>query len=226
MKINRKPRVTCWSRAGVGLASLIVAGATVAASQGEFRQHEAHEHGHGTMDIVLEGEELLVELRVPAVNVVGFEHAPRDEDEHAKVRAALATFEDAASVLVLPEEAQCELEASEAILFRMDDDEHDDEDAHHEGDDHGEEAERPGHDEDESAHADEEGHKEQAVEVHSELRATYHFHCQDPDRLARFEVRAFDHLLDAEELEVRVVTPGAQTATELHPGETVVELMR
>ena len=120
-------------------------------------------------------------------------------------------------MLVLPEEAQCELEASEAILFRMDDDE---------DDDHGEEAERPGHDEDESAHADEEEHEEQAEEMHSELRATYHFDCHDPDRLARFEVRAFDHLLDAEELDVRVVTPGAQTATEVHPGETVVELMR
>ena len=183
------------------------------------------------MDIVLEGEELLVELRVPAVNVVGFEHAPHDEDEHAKVRAALATFEDAASVLVLPEEAECEVEASEAVLFRMDEDEHQDEDEHHdedardEDDDHGEKAERHGHDEDESAHADEEGDEEHAEEVHSELRATYHFHCHEPDRLVRIEVRAFDHLLDAEELEVRVVTPGAQTATELHPGETVVELM-
>ena len=229
MKINRKSRTALWRPAAVAFSSIFAASAAVAASQGEFRQHEAHEHGHGTLDIVLEGEELVVELRIPAVNVVGFEHAPHDDAEHAKVREALATFEDPASVLVPAEEAECEVEAGEAVLFSMEHDEHDEEGARHEDDDHESEAEGHGHDEDEAAHADEEGHEdheEHAEEVHSELRATYHFHCHEPDRLVRIEVRAFEHLLDAEEIEVRVVTPGAQTATELHPGETVVELVR
>ena len=37
-------------------------------------------------------------------------------------------------------------------------------------------------------------------------------------------MRVFEHLHGAEEIDVRIVTPSAQLAMELHPGETVVEL--
>ena len=37
-------------------------------------------------------------------------------------------------------------------------------------------------------------------------------------------MRVFEHLRDAEEIDVRVVTETAQLAMELHPGETIVEL--
>ena len=42
--------------------------------------------------------------------------------------------------------------------------------------------------------------------------------------LGRIDVRAFEHLSDTEEIDVRVVTPAAQMAMELHPGSTIVEL--
>ena len=43
-------------------------------------------------------------------------------------------------------------------------------------------------------------------------------------RLAEIDVRVFEHLHDAEEIDVRVVTPAAQLAMALHPDSTVVEL--
>ena len=200
------------------LASVMLAGAAFAASDGEHREHDAHEHGHGTLDIVVEGEELVIELRIPAVNVVGFEHAPRDDAEREAVRQALVPFGDGASVFLLPAAAECEAEGAETEIFSMEHEDEQAEDHGHKDDshDHGDEK----HDTDE--HAEHEG--DAAEEAHSELHATYRFHCHAPDRLDRIDVRAFEHLRDAEELDVRVVTTTAQLAMELSPDSTVVEL--
>lgn len=207
----------------------------LAASDGEHREHEAHEHGRGMLDIVAEGEELVVEFRIPAANVVGFEHAPGDDAEREAVRKAAETFRNPASVLVLPAEAECEVEEAEAGIVGMGAEDHDEEHGH-EGEDHDHDADehaKEEHDEEEGEdhdHAKEEHeeHDEHSAdsdgEAHSELRATYHFHCHAPERLVRIDVRVFEHLLDAEEIDVRVVTATAQTAMELHPGETVIEL--
>jgi len=228
-------------RPATALAATLLAGAAFAASDGEHREHEAHEHGHGTLDIVVEGEELVIELRIPAVNVVGFEHAPKDDAEREAVRQALVPFGDAASLFVLPAEAECEVEEAEAAIVSMD---HEDE---HEGEEHadsdGHDHEKDGHETDEHAkdeHAKDEHEKDEHekdehaehaedgsdsdAEAHSELRATYHFHCHAPERLDEIDVRAFEHLRDAEEIDVRVVTPSAQLAMELHSGSTVVRL--
>ena len=200
-------------RLATGLAPAVLACAAFAASDDEHREQEAHEHGHGTLDIVLEGEELLVELRIPAVNAVGFEHAPRDDSEREAVRKALVPFGDAASVFGLPAEAECEVEEAVAEISGISlDDGHGD-------DQHRDEA---GHEDEEHEH--EEHASDSGMEAHSELHAAYRFHCREPERLDRIDVRAFEHLRDAEEIDVRVVTPAAQLAMELNPESTVVEL--
>ena len=102
-------------RPAAALAATLLAGAALAASDGERREHDAHEHGHGALDIVVEGEELVMELRIPAVNVVGFEHAPGDDSEREAIRQALVPFgERRRSVIGLPAEAECEVEEAEA----------------------------------------------------------------------------------------------------------------
>ena len=52
----------------------------------------------------------------------------------------------------------------------------------------------------------------------------YRFHCREAGRLDEIEVRVFEHLHDAEEIDVRVVTPDAQLATELRPDSRLVVL--
>ncbi len=52
-------------------------------------QH-AHEHGVATLTVALDGRKLVVELKSPLDNLVGFEHAPRND----KQRAALAKMEE------------------------------------------------------------------------------------------------------------------------------------
>ena len=228
-------------RPAAALAATLLAGAALAASDGERREHDAHEHGHGALDIVVEGEEMVIELRIPAVNVVGFEHAPKDDAEREAVRRALVPFGDAASLFVLPAEAECEVEETEAAIVSMDHEDehegeehadgggHDHEKDEHETDEHAKDGhEKDGHEKD--GH-EKDGHEEYEkdgsdsdAEAHSELRATYHFHCHAPDRLGEIDVRVFEHLLDAEEIDVRVVTPAAQLAMELNPESTLVRL--
>ena len=237
MKIGQTLNAGSWMGTTVAVVTLVMTGSAFAESQDEHREHGAHVHGHGTLDIVVEGEELVAELRIPAANVVGFEHAPRDDAEREAVRHALVPFSDAASVLVPSPEAQCEVEKSEARITSMTGEEHHDEDEHHRQEGHGHEGEHEdehgseiaGHDHEEHEHEHEgDAHASQAAdsdaEAHSELHAEYHFHCHSPERLARIEFRAFEHLHDAEEIEVRIVTPSVQTAIELHPGDTVIEL--
>ena len=242
MQTNSRLDVALPVQSAIALACAILTGAAFAASDGEHREHEAHEHGRGMLDIVAEGEELVVEFRIPAANVVGFEHAPRDDAEREAVRKAAETFRNPASVLVLPAEAECEVEEAEAGIVGMGAEDHDEEHDHdadehakeehdeEEGEDHDhakEEHEEEGEDHD-YAKEEHEEHDEHSAdsdgEAHSELRATYHFHCHAPERLVRIDVRVFEHLLDAEEIDVRVVTATAQTAMEIHPGEAVVEL--
>ena len=228
MEFVRRLGIAGRMRFAPALAPAFLACAALAASEEQHREHEAHEHGHGTLDIVVEGEELVIELRIPAVNVVGFEHEPRDEAEREAVRKALVPFEDAASVLELPAAAECEVEKAEAEIWAM---AHEDD---HEGDQHGG---GEGHEHEKDEHAKDEHGKDEHEEdehdehdsdadeeAHSELHATYHFHCHEPGKLVRIGVRVFEHLHDAEEIDVRIVTPSAQLAMELHPGDTVVEL--
>ena len=219
MKFIRRLDIEGRTGLATALAFALCAGAAFAASNGEHREHDAHEHGHGTLDIALEGEELVVELRIPAVNVVGFEHAPRDDAEREAVRRAMVPFGDAASVLVLPAEAECEVEEVDAEIFSMAH-EDDEEEAHRDEDGHDHEGDEDGHAKDEH----EEHGPDSSAEAHSELHATYHFHCHEPGRIGRVDVRVFEHLRDAEEIDVRIVTPTAQLATELSQGSTVVEL--
>ena len=241
-------------RSAAGAMFMFVASTVFAASEDGHREHGPHEHGHGTLDVVVEGEDLAIELRMPGVNVVGFEHAPATDAEREAVRRALARFRDPAAVLVPSPGAECEPEQVEAALSIMghedshDHDEHHDDEGHeqdghahgkHEDDRHeggGHEHEGDGHARDEDGHGHDEHHDDghesgeagmdSGAETHSELHATYRFHCHAPERLDRIQVRVFEFLHDVEEIEARVVTPTLQKAMDLHPGEAVVELSR
>jgi hypothetical protein len=72
------------------------------------RQHAAHVHGEAELKLALDGTSLELELELPGMDAVGFEHPPRDEVQKAAIAAAIATLE-AARWLRLPEAAGCNL---------------------------------------------------------------------------------------------------------------------
>lgn len=44
---------------------------TSALADEEFRQHDAHEHGHVELNIAQDGDELLMEIHAPGADVLG-----------------------------------------------------------------------------------------------------------------------------------------------------------
>jgi hypothetical protein len=73
----------------------------------EFRQRGAHVHGVGTLGIATESGALVIELTVPAVNVVGFEHVPRSTADNAAIHDADLLFHQPAALFVLSAAADC-----------------------------------------------------------------------------------------------------------------------
>jgi hypothetical protein len=87
--------------------------ANTPASADEFVQHPPHEHGKVTINAAVDGNELVIELDSPAVNVVGFEHEPRNDQERAAVQAAAALLQNGRESFGMPREARCRFEKTE-----------------------------------------------------------------------------------------------------------------
>jgi hypothetical protein len=174
----------------------------------ENRQQEAHVHGIAALNVALEGTEVHVELDSPAANIVGFEHAPTSESDHAALDKAVAALTDGERLFRFNAEAGCRLDdvkiASALLDEKHDDHAHSDEPGH---------AEKGGHEE----HAD-----EHEGEVHSDIEAAYHFECDQPGKLTRLTVELFEAFPGTEELDVQYVIESKQGAAELTPAEHVV----
>jgi hypothetical protein len=78
----------------------------------EFEQHGVHEHGKVTLNVALDGQQLIVELDAPADNVIGFEHAPRTDAEKAKVRDQAAWLQAGKGLIAFSTSAACRFQES------------------------------------------------------------------------------------------------------------------
>lgn len=73
----------------------------------EFETHHAHEHGVATLSIAFENQRLDLKLESPAINVVGFEHAPHSSAELELTTKAATRLGEAAKLFVLTAAAGC-----------------------------------------------------------------------------------------------------------------------
>jgi len=176
------------------IAGLLLATATLAATPlaaQEFKQEAKHVHGQVTLNLALENDVLSVEMEAPAINVVGFERAPRDAAEQKVVRDAAAWLSAGRALLGVPAAAGCRrVEASvEAPNW---------------SDAKGKDAGKHDHDHD---HDHEHGDEEHA---HADYLATASYKCSNPAALAWVEVWALRQLRDVTEVTVNVVTNDVQ----------------
>ena len=178
----------------------------------EKRQHDAHVHGIAALNLALEGEEVHVELDSPAANIVGFEHAPSSEADHAVLDKAVATLKDGDRLFRFNSAAGCRMEKAEVTSALLDDehsDEHEKKDGHdhekHENEDHAKE-----------------GHEHEG-EAHSDIEAAYHFECDRPGKLTQLTVELFEAFPGMQELNVQYVVESKQGAAELTPAKHVVK---
>lgn len=177
----------------------------------EHHQHEAHVHGEGRLNIVRHDKELHIELISPAANIVGFEHAPTSEAEHAKLDAALARLKDGASLFGLPTAAGCKVHEARVSTPLAEEAQHDDHG--HDKHDHNE------HDHDKHDHDkhDEDG------ETHADITAEYHIECAQPAALSQLRVELFEAFPSFHHIEAQIVGGDRQRAVELTPAGHVID---
>lgn len=104
------------------LALLLIIGSSSAASvlAEEHRQHGVHEHGGGQLNIALEKNTLMIELSLPAMNVVGFEHPYNNEQQHKQVTDAVANLRDGLRLFSPSKAANCNLSKVEVETALLD----------------------------------------------------------------------------------------------------------
>ncbi|NDR58553.1 DUF2796 domain-containing protein [Aliiruegeria sabulilitoris] len=183
--------------------SVFAISAAGAALAQDMHQHEAHVHGTGALDIAVEGKNILMELRAPGADIVGFEHPARDVEDKAAVALALNLLSNPGDLFVLDVAAGCDFVAAEAEL-------------------HGKTSEDDAHDEgegEENEHAHEEGAGE-----HSEFHAEYVLICERIDRLETVSLNYFKAFERAQALEVQAISDKGSFGAELTRDAPVLKL--
>lgn len=192
-------------------ALFLVAGGTSVLTQAETeRQHAAHEHGAGHLNVALDRETLLIELSMPAMNLVGFEHAASSESERQSLSNAVEQLKDGLSLFGPSSEAECSLLRMNVASELLGEHEHH-EDEHAEQEHH--EAEE---------HADHAG--EEHDEAHADFEVSYEFRCASPSRLESLSLELFRLFPGTDHLRAQVITPSVQTGTTLSAESSVLKL--
>ncbi|MBZ9664700.1 DUF2796 domain-containing protein [Pseudomonas sp. LMG 31766] len=150
----------------------------------------AHEHGVASLNAVLDGNLLELQLESPAMNLVGFEHAAKSDADKAKVAAAKRELEQPISLFALTtgdcKATQVELESP---LFGDADHDHD-------------------HDHDHHDHESE----------HSDIHAHFRFECARANELKQLDLaELFKRFPATEKIQVQLIGPNGQQGVELTP---------
>jgi hypothetical protein len=192
---------------GFGFALLLAAGLSAGQSfAGDGHGHReagAHAHGQGIFNIAIDGTAVQMEVIAPGADIVGFEHAPKSDEQKAALAAARAKLESIEAVMALPKAAGCS-------LVRTD-------------------VEGPGGDDRDGAKAHDHGHgassgKDASADAHSEFHVTYTLTCASPAALDTLTFSYFESFKGAEALDVTVVSGKGQKAFEVRRGADTIRL--
>lgn len=171
------------------------------AAAGPKRQLDAHDHGHGTLNIAIEGNQIRMELEVPGADIVGFEHMAITADDIAKLEAAKKALSSPLSLFVVPEAAECQVRSADVSVIGEG------------GDDHA------AHD-----HRSDQKRRHGDKKSHSEFHGEWALTCSDIDAITTMEFPYFKVFPGAEELEVRMISKNGQRAFEVERENAVVDL--
>jgi len=177
------------------------------------RQLDAHEHGHGTLNMAIEGNAFHIELEAPGADIVGFEHAASSDEDKARLAAGTKTLKTPSVMFSLPVEAGCKVKSVEVDYET--------------GGEHGHE--KHGHDpREEHSHGDKHKHdhaKEETREGgHAEFHARYAFDCKNTAALTVIGFPYFTAFENARELSVTLVTDKGQKAFEVSREQNRIDL--
>jgi hypothetical protein len=175
----------------LGAAAILGALAVFPAAAQSHRELGAHEHGRGTLNIAVEGNKVSMELEVPGMDILGFEHAAKSRKDKTTLEKAQQKLSAPLSLFKLPVSAGCQV--TEAKV-EVETGEHDHANLEKQGD------------------AAKSSEKEQH---HSEFHNQYSVECTSPANITGIEFGYFNAFPGAEKLEVNVITPKGQNKFEV-----------
>ncbi len=196
------------------------------------RQHDAHVHGAGTLNLVQEGNQVHIELEIPGMDIVGFEHQATSSSQKEAVKEAVTVLRQGNSLFHINAEAKCTFDTAEIEVAMMQE-EHEGENHerhHHESEQKkGEKADHHDHEKEGEAHKEDEQHKEDhhaedEEDRHSEFHAQYVFTCASPDKLMQLRTTLFDQFQKSESLKAQFVTSRKQSSQQLSRQTPVLNL--
>jgi hypothetical protein len=197
------------------LSALILSALTFSgfAQADSFRQHAAHAHGQVEFNIAQDGSDVLVEILAPGSDVVGFEHAPTNHDQQHAIHEAVDALKKGATLLVLGNNAKCELVSAEVTHTLGGEDAHDE---HHDEHNHDDEQHDAHADHDHHDHEEHDDHSDHDHENgHGEFNVQYQFTCDKPESLNQVETTWFAQFGASEAITLNLLTDQVQTSTKL-----------
>lgn len=178
----------------LGAAVILGTFAVCPATAQTHRELGPHEHGRGTLNIAIEGKKVSMELEVPGMDIVGFEHEAKTGKDRTTLEKAKQKLSAPLSLFKLPASAGCRVTEAK-VEVEVETGEHD----------HAAKEERKGE-------ASKSSEREQR---HSEFHNTYSLECTSPASITGIEFGYFNAFPGAEKLEVNVITPKGQNKFEV-----------
>jgi hypothetical protein len=170
----------------------------------QHRELGAHEHGRGTLNVAVEGTRVTMELEVPGVDIVGFEHAAKTPQQKAAVEKAQKQLMSPLALFVPPTAAGCKVRDATVALESRD---HED----------GKEAAK-------KTQSGKKGAAERDEGGHAEFHAQYALECASPGSLTAIEFAYFRAFAAARKLDVNVITAKGQTKFEVTRAKPRIDL--
>lgn len=163
-----------------------------------------HAHGRAKLMVATDGSLLRLELESPLENLVGFEHAPRNEQQRTALLRMSETLQKADALFVPTATARCVLQSVKLESPVLDT-------LAHRGDTAKDKPPANAAGDRKAAHG--------AGEGHAELEGIIVFRCENPDKLRDLEVKLFERFAGLKRLDVAVATAKGQKLVRLSAGE-------
>jgi hypothetical protein len=192
----------------IAVSILLTYGAASTALAEEHRQHGVHEHGGGQLNVAVEQNLLMIDLSMPAMNVVGFEHPANNNNESDQVRHAVVLLKDGEHLFAPSPAAKCSLVHADVASALLEEGDHND----HEHEHHEERKHETDHEEEAHAHD------------HADFDVSYEFNCAEPSQLNKLSLSLFELFPGTDHLDVQAILPTGQFGGSLNAENSVLKL--
>jgi hypothetical protein len=215
---------------------------------------DSHEHGSASLSIAIDNNLISISFESPAVNIVGFEYQPNDEDQQYMITEAKNKLSNFDASFKLQGESDClvlqssanwvsehdEHSEHENDIVKTEHDEHSehendtvktehDEHSEHENDtvktEHDEHSEHE-NDTVKTEHAEHSEHENDTVKTeHAEFLVEFKLQCEQIDNLTAIDVPLLALFPAIDEIDAQIIYPGGQIQQELTINNTLINLI-